>query len=187
MVKKQPRKTAKKLATYKTSPFNFLLIFAVLLGMIAGVFMVKVFYNGETSQKSIPVVTLGTLEYEVKNGKATKTSTPATTSLRVFLEARAANDCSAVHEDMEPSQYSVVAANKDVSQVLLGYGCGDLSSRMFAVRKDNVWQFISPTNQFDPLTNVPECDYVRSHSIEKKIAPVCYNASDSDVASYSVR
>ncbi|HEY0965681.1 MAG TPA: hypothetical protein VGE13_04350 [Candidatus Saccharimonadales bacterium] len=181
MAKKQSRKPVKKSIRHRINTYNFFLILAVLLGMIAGVLMVKAFYQGEKLiRNSTPTVTLGMLEYEVKDEKAIKKSTSATTSLRAFLEERAAEDCTAIHADMEPSQYSVVAANDDVSQVLLGYGCGDLSSRMFAVRKDNNWRFISPTNQFDPLTNLPLCAHVKENSISKKIAPVCYTVKDTE-------
>lgn len=150
--------------------------------MLAGVLMVKAFYRGEkVSQNNTPTVTLGILEYEFKDGKAIKRNTPATTSLRTFLQKSAAKDCSG-EQNLEPSQYTVVGATKDVSQVLLGYGCGDLSARMFAVRKDNDWRFISPTNQFDPLTNLPLCDHVEKNGIDKTIAPVCYTVGDNETS-----
>ncbi len=153
--------------------------------MIAGVLMVKAFYRGEkVAQNNKPAVTLGALEYEFKDGKATKKNTPQTTSLRAFLEKRAAEDCTG--QSFEPSQYTVVAANKEVSQVLLGYGCGDVSARMFAVQKNNEWEFISPTNHFDVLTNQPECVYVNKNAIDREIAPVCYTVK-GDAVNYQVR
>ena len=179
MAKKQTRKLAKKSTKYPFNSYNFFLVLAVLFGMIAGVAMVKVFYKDEKIvQNTTPTVTLGMLEYEIKDEKAVKRSTPATTSLRAFLEEKAAKDCSAVHDFMEPSQYTVISANENVSQVLLGYGCGDVSARMFAVQENNNWRFISPTNQFDPLTNAPLCEHVKEHKISKAIAPVCYTVGN---------
>lgn len=185
---------AKKATAPKNQPtlkrrlhtLNFFVILAILLGMIAGILMVKAFYRGEPRLSTGPVVTLGMLEYEVIDGKAVKRDTPMTNSLRTFLEERAAKDCDADHAFMEPAEYTVVAATKNMTQVLLGYGCGDLSARMFAVYEDDGWKFLSPTNQFDMTTNAPLCSHVEKHDIKKEIAPVCYKVSRGAI-SYHVR
>ena len=91
-----------------------------------------------------------------------------------------------MHRFMEPTQYTVVAATKDMKQVLLGYGCGDMSARMFAVYKDDTWKFLSPTNQFDITTNAPLCSHVQQNDIEKEIAPVCFTQTGSKII-YHVR
>lgn len=187
MPKKTRISSKKTQSKSRIKSYNFFIIFAVILGMIAGVMMVKIFYQGEPKTVAHPTVTVGVLEYDFSSGKAVKRDDPKITSLRAFLENAAAKDCSAVHDSMEPSQFTVIASTKDISQVLLGYGCGDVSARMFAVRKDQEWKFISPTNHFDPLTNLPECSYVSMHKISKTIAPVCYTATDVDSAVYSVR
>jgi len=165
---------------------NFFMIFAILLGMIAGVLMVKVFYGGERKAAVSPIVTLGVLEYDLSSGKAVKRDAPILTSLRTFLNDAAAKDCKAVHDFMEPTQFTVHAATKDMKQVLLGYGCGDLSSRMFAVYENDAWKFLSPTNQFDMITNAPKCSHVQEYGIKKEIAPVCYESDDSAIT-YHVR
>ena len=153
--------------------------------MIAGVYMVKFFYNGEPTNTT-PTVSLGSIEYDFSNGKAVKRSTPAIDSLRTFLTEKAAKDCAVVHAGMEPTEYQVITATTDVSQVLLGYGCGDTSAHMFAVRSGTNWKFISPTNHFDPLSGLPECGYVKENDISKTIAPVCY-AVDKYNVTYHVR
>lgn len=181
LTKKKQNASVRRLPT-----LNFFVILAVLLGMIAGVLMVKAFYRGEPKVALGPAVTLGMLEYEVADGKAVKRNTPMTASLREFLERAAAKDCDAIHKFMESAQYTVVAATKDVKQVLLGYGCGDLSSRMFAVYENDTWKFLSPTNQFDMTTNAPLCSHVEKHGIKKEIAPVCYKVSDGAIT-YHVR
>ncbi len=183
--KKQTTKRTKKPLTNRLKSYNFLLVFAVLLGMLAGVFMVKVFYKGELVNTA-PYVSLGSLEYDFSDGKAVKRSTPTTDSLRTFLAEKAAKDCTVVQSDLEPSQYQVIAATADVSQVLLGYGCGDTSARMFAVRDGDSWRFISPTNHFEMLYGLPECSYVKENAISKEVAPVCYSTK-GDTMQYKVR
>lgn len=187
MPAKKPTTTKKaQQKKHRLHTLNFFIILAVLLGMIAGILMVKVFYQGESKAATGPTVTLGMLEYEVADGKAVKRDTPMTSSLRAFLEDAAAKDCDRVHAFMEPAQFTVVAATSNVEQVLLGYGCGDVSARMFAVYGNGAWKFISPTNQFDMLTQTPLCSHVREHAIKKEIAPVCYKADDSAIT-YHVR
>ena len=180
------KKNAHLKPKHRLHTLNFFVMLAVLLGMIAGVLMVKVFYRGEPRLATGPTVTLGMLEYEVKDGKAVKRDTPLTTSLRSFLNEAAAKDCSAVHKFMEPSQFTVVAATKDMKQILLGYGCGDVSARMFAVYENDTWKFLSPTNQFDMTTSAPLCSHVKQYGIKKEIAPVCFTQTGSEIM-YHVR
>lgn len=176
--KKQPKRQLKT--------FNFLVILAALLGMIAGVMMVKVFYESMPKKAKQPIVTLGVVEYDFSSGKAVKRTTPLATSLRTFLNESAAKDCNAVQSFMEPAQYTVVAATKDAKQVLVGYGCGNTVSRMFAVYENSAWKFLSPTNQFDMTTNAPLCSHVEENGIKKEIAPVCYKVSRGAIT-YHVR
>lgn len=186
MPAKKIRTTKKLQPKRQLKSFNFFMVLAVLLGMIAGVLMVKVFYRGEPKATEQSTVTLGVLEYDFSSGKAVKRTTPLVTSLRAFLNDAAAKDCKAVHDFMDPTQFTVHAATKDMKQVLLGYGCGDLSSRMFAVYEDDAWKFLSPTNQFDMITQTPLCSHVKEYGIKKEIAPVCYKIVD-DAAVYHVR
>lgn len=184
---KKARTSKKSQSKSRIKSYNFFIIFAVILGMIAGVLMVKIFYQGEPKTVAQPIVTVGVLEYDFSSGKAVKRHDPKIDTLRTFLNDMAVKDCSAVHDFMEPSQFTVVAATKDISQVLLGYGCGDVSARMFAVYENGAWRTISPTNQFDAMYAIPNCAYVKDNGISRQIAPLCYKESKSGTISYSVR
>ncbi len=178
--KHRAAKQSKKTLLYRIKTYNFFLIFAVLLGMIAGVLMVKIFYTGEP-RDTAPSISLGAIEYDFSNGKAVKRQSPAINSLRVFLTNQAAKDCTGMVADAQPSRYEVIAATKDVSQVLLGYGCGSTNAHMYAVRSGDSWRFISPTNHFDTLYGLPECDYIKQYGISREIAPVCYFVKNDTV------
>ncbi len=187
MAKKGRTTTAtKKTIIHRLKTYNFFLILAIVLGMLAGVLMVKAFYQGESKISAQPMVTLGMLEYDLSSGKAVKRDAPILTSLRTFLDEAAAKDCNAIHSFMEPAQYTVISATDDMKQVLLGYGCGDVSAHMFAVYDNDAWRMISPTNHFDAMYGMPECDYVKTNSISKQIAPVCFVENDARIA-YRVR
>ena len=186
--KKTAAKTTKrrvsKAPIRRIHTFNFFIAFAAILGMIAGVLMVQTFYKvPHLEHRSI--VNLGAFEYDFKGTKAIKRTDESAKSLRAFLTAEAdASGCAM--DGKTPGMYSVKAFTKNRTQVLIGFGCGQTGSPMFAVLKDKKWQALSPTNKFDVLTNVPECDYVKQYAISKQIAPVCYSVSDSTV-SYKVR
>lgn len=180
MAKQTKKKTAaKKPLHHRLRTYNFFLILAIVLGMIAGILMVRMFYRGEPMGSA--QVNLGAISYDLSGGKAVKRDDPKLDLLQAYLEKQAAKDCRAVHSFMEPSLYSAIAATPDLTQVLLGYGCGDVSARMFAVYKDNAWQTISPTNHFDAVQNAPECGYLKKHAIKRDIAPVCYREAGSGV------
>ena len=84
---------------------------------------------------------------------------------------------------------SVIAYSQDEKQLLLGFGCGNTLARMFAVKKDDGWKAISPTNQFN-LFEVPSCKMTDENNISKEIAPVCQNesrAAENAPLTYSYR
>ena len=84
---------------------------------------------------------------------------------------------------------SVIAYSQDEKQLLLGSGCGNTLARMFAVKKDDGWKAISPTNQFN-LFEVPSCKMTDENNISKEIAPVCQNesrAAENAPLTYSYR
>jgi len=84
---------------------------------------------------------------------------------------------------------SVIAYSQDEKQLLLGFGCGNTLARMFAVKKDDGWKAISPTNQFN-LFEVPSCKMTDENNISKEIAPVCQNesrAAENAPLTYSCR
>lgn len=181
--KKSPGKPIKRLASTQ----NFFLVVAVLFGMMAGVLMVKVFYSGEVVEAAPNVVQLGAMEYDFSSGKAIKKQTPATKSLRTFLQKQAETACGYGKDHyMGPSYFIVKAFTSNQKQVLLGYGCNSADANMFAVQKEGEWQLISPTNQFDPLTGAPQCSHVAKYGISKEIAPVCFTVH-GERAHYQVR
>lgn len=175
-------KTAvKKPLLHRIKTYNFFLVFAILLGMIAGVVLVKVLYRGEPL--AMPQVQLGSYEYEIKDGKATKFTDAKTTSLRSFLESEVKNSGCTTEG---PAVERVVTFTKDRDQVLLDYGCYWGGAHMFAVYKDGAWQGVSPTNHFEIQYGLPECSHVEQSGISKEIAPVCYTTHDANI-SYTVR
>lgn len=186
MPKKQSSKSSKKLRSFSSlRSFNFFIALAVLFGMFAGVMLVKLIYRGEPMvfKKQQAQVELGSYRYEFKDGKAIKRTDGLTASLQVFLDKEASKDCAG----LEPSRYNVVASSLDRTQVLLGYGCnGNTDARMYAVHTDNKWKLLSPTNQFDQLTNAPRCEHVNTNGIDKSLAPVCYN-DENETVTYTVR
>ncbi len=176
-----PKSSVKKPLLHRIKTYNFFLVFAILLGMIAGVMLVKVLYKGEPL--AMEQVQLGSYEYEIKDGKATKLSDEKTTSLRAFLQ-KEVNNSGCTTEG--PALERVVTYTKDRSQVLLDYGCYWGGSHMFAIYTDGVWKTISPTNHFEIQYGLPECDHANLNGISKEIAPVCYTTSDANI-SYTVR
>ena len=71
----------------------------------------------------------------------------------------------------------------------VGCGGGNTLARMFAVKKDDGWKAISPTNQFN-LFEVPSCKMTDENNISKEIAPVCQNerrAAENAPLTYSYR
>lgn len=116
-------------------------------------------------------VSLGMMEYVIEGDKATKRSEPSLESLRTHLTKLAEKDLSL---GCESAFYEVSQYTKDESQVLLKYGCDFPSAPMYAVKTNNEWKTISPTNQFS-TTGIPLCSYVNQYEISKEIAPVCYD------------
>ena len=149
--------------------------------MIAGIVMVRVFYKGEPAAK--PEVSVGVVEYKISGNKLVKDNTPELRSLKAFLTNEAKKDCKNMSA---PSHYIVKDANSDLSQVLLGYGCGNSSAHLFAVRTGNTWKTLSPTNSFYEPYGIPGCDHVAKHDISKSLAPVCATTSKQKLH-YTVR
>jgi len=166
-----------KKTPFTSKGYNFLFVLAVMLGMIAGVLSVRVFYKDDTPAN---VISLGSMEYKIVGNKAVKSTMPATTALRAALGNEATN--SGCSQSNTGYYGNVLAYTKDKSQVLLGYGCGSANAHMFATYKNKSWQFISPTNQFDNF-NIPACNYVKQYALSKEVAPVCH----AGAGKYSIR
>lgn len=157
---------AKKKHTNRTHNI-LIVVIAVMAAVIVGLLLMQ----GKAQRDNDYEIrtSLGPMEYRLEDGTAVQRTDDAATQLRNFLKSEAKNDgCNA------DSSYQVMAASEDETQVLLRYGCGTASARMFAVLLEGTWQTISPTNQFDIL-GTPRCEHVDEHNIDTSIAPVCVN------------
>ncbi len=135
------------------------------------------------SEKPSPSISLGSMQYDFSSGKAVKRSDVSVSTLKSFLDSEATRSgCSAT----EPAYEHVVAYTKDETQVFLKYGCGAADSPMFAVKTNDTWKALSPTNHFDGF-GVPDCNYLADNSINKEVAPVCVTGSEKGTPVYSVR
>lgn len=128
-------------------------------------------------------VSLGSLGFRFEGGKAVARHDATTQEILNFLkkevEKSGCNDNSGAA--------SVITHSRDEKQLLLGFGCGNTVARMFAVKKEDDWKAISPTNQFN-LLDIPSCKMTDENNISKEIAPVCQNEKkDGDNLSYDYR
>ena len=128
-------------------------------------------------------VSLGSLGLRFEGGKAVARHDATTQEILNFLkkdvEKSGCNDNSGAA--------SVITYSRDEKQLLLGFGCGNTVARMFAVKKEDGWKAISPTNQFN-LLDIPSCKMTDENNISKEIAPVCQNEKkDGDNLSYDYR
>lgn len=121
-------------------------------------------------------VSLGAMEYSISAEKAVKRTDKNVTELRSFLTKAANEDIS---DNCPTVYYNLVAPSTNEDQVLLNYGCGYPDARMFAVKQNGTWKFITPTNQFDTF-GIPACSHVNKNHIEATIAPVCGNGMTDD-------
>lgn len=115
-------------------------------------------------------VSLGSLGFRFEGNKATARNDASVQEIRDFLKKEVAQ--SGCKDDNGAA--SVIVNTQDEKQLLLGYGCGSTAARMFAVKKDDGWKAISPTNQFN-LLDIPSCKMTDENNISKEIAPVCQN------------
>lgn len=126
-------------------------------------------------------VSLGPLEYSQQGDQLLQRNDDSVKSLRAFLkQLNATSGCN------DNVYHEVIAATPDETQVLIRYGCDFANARMFAVKKDGVWQPLPPTNQFDKF-NIPLCSHVESNSISRLIAPVCVEQTAGTDPRYIVR
>lgn len=174
--------TARKPLRHRLKTYNFFLVFAIVLGMLAGVIMVRVFYQGELFSLSRPSVSLGMFQYDITGDRAVKRTGSDVVALQTFLENQIKNGgCPSDNPGIE----YVRAFTTDRSQVLLDSGCGG-GTRTFAMLKNNQWQSIPSTNQLDTF-DVPSCTFLDQYTISKQIAPVCYKTQGSASLTYQVR
>ena len=172
----------KKPANFKVTKSKNEIMTAVLIGLAMALIVIVIgvilLHANQTSDKTSQVVekvdngfvSLGSLGFRIEGGKAVIRNDSATQELRDFLKA----DVKKSGCKDNNGATAVIAHSQDEKQLLLGYGCGNSVARMFAVKKDDGWKAISPTNQFN-LFDIPSCKMVDENNISNEIAPVCQN------------
>jgi len=149
----------------------FLVIVIGVLALTLGVLIVTYTRPIAIQQSSGTDINMGSLRYGIKDNRAVSRDDEFTKGLKAFLVNKVDNSgCST------SARYTVIATSSDEMQVLLGYGCDNTDARMFAVKQDNEWKELSPTNQFNGTTNLPSCELTDGNNISVEIAPVCFVA-----------
>ena len=172
----------KKPANFKVTKSKNEIMTAVLIGLVTALIVIVIgvilLHANQTSDKTSQTaekvdngsVSLGSLGFRIEGGKAVTRNDSATQELRDFLKADVKKSGCKDNNGVT----AVIAHSQDEKQLLLGYGCGNSVARMFAVKKDDGWKAISPTNQFN-LFEIPSCKMVDENNISNEIAPVCQN------------
>ena len=172
----------KKPANFKVTKSKNEIMTAMLIGLVTALIVIVIgvilLHANQTSDKTSQTtekvdngsVSLGTLGFRIEGGKAVTRNDSATQELRDFLKADVKKSGCKDNNGVT----AVIAHSQDEKQLLLGYGCGNSVARMFAVKKDDGWKAISPTNQFN-LFDIPSCKMVDENNISNEIAPVCQN------------
>ena len=172
----------KKPANFKVTKSKNEIMTAVLIGLVTTLIVIVIgvilLHTNQTSDKTSQTVekvdngsvNLGSLGFRIEGGKAVTRNDSATQELRDFLKADVKKSGCKDNNGVT----AVIAHSQDEKQLLLGYGCGNSVARMFAVKKDDGWKAISPTNQFN-LFDIPSCKMVDENNISNEIAPVCQN------------
>ena len=172
----------KKPANFKVTKSKNEIMTAVLIGLVTVLIVIVIgvilLHANQTSDKTSQTaekvdngsVNLGSLGFRIEGGKAVIRNDSATQELRDFLKADVKKSGCKDNNGVA----AVIAHSQDEKQLLLGYGCGNSLARMFAVKKDDGWKAISPTNQFN-LFDIPSCKMVDENNISNEIAPVCQN------------
>ena len=172
----------KKPANFKVTKSKNEIMTAVLIGLVTALIVIVIgvilLHANQTSDKTSQTaekvdngsVSLGSLGFRIEGDKAVTRNDSATQELRDFLKA----DVKKSGCKDNNGATAVIAHSQDEKQLLLGYGCGNSVARMFAVKKDDGWKAISPTNEFN-LFEIPSCKMVDENNISNEIAPVCQN------------
>ena len=172
----------KKPANFKVTKSKNEIMTAVLIGLVTALIVIVIgvilLQSNQTSNKTSQTaekvdngsVNLGSLGFRIEEGKAVTRNDSATQEIRDFLKAEVKKSGCKDSNGVA----AVIAHSQDEKQLLLGYGCGNSAARMFAVKKDDGWKAISPTNEFN-LFEIPSCKMVDENNISNEIAPVCQN------------
>ena len=174
--------STKKPANPKVTKSKNKVMTAALIGLATALIVIVIgvilLHTNQTSDKMSQTVekvdngsvSLGSLGFRIEGGKAVTRNDSATQELRDFLKA----DVKKSGCKDNNGAAAVITHSQDEKQLLLGYGCGNSVARMFAVKKDDGWKAISPTNQFN-IFEIPSCKMVDENNISNEIAPVCQN------------
>lgn len=178
----------------KNWPFNQTKL--MLLGIIGILILVSltlsvVLVKGDDDNREAELtksgmhINLGSLQYSIREGKATKREDASVNNLTAFLIEEAGKS---LESGCDSVYYNVTAYTSDETQVLLTYGCNYPNARMFAVKGSEGWKTVSPTSQFD-IYGIPTCAHVNQNGIHKAIAPVCVSewGQDPNNVRYIVR
>ncbi len=172
----------KKPANFKVTKSKNEIMTAALIGLVAALIVIVIgvilLHANQTSDKTSQTaekvdngsVNLGSLGFRIEGDKAVIRNDSATQELRDFLKADVKKSGCKDNNGVDV----VIAHSQDEKQLLLGYGCGNSAARMFAIKKDDGWKVISPTNEFN-LFEIPSCKMVDENNISNEIAPVCQN------------
>ena len=172
----------KKPANFKVTKSKNEIMIAVLIGLVTALIVMVIgvilLHVNQTSDKTFQTVenvdggsvNLGSLGFRIEGDRAVIRNDSATQELRDFLKADVKKSGCKDNNGVT----AVIAHSQDEKQLLLGYGCGNSVARMFAVKKDDGWKAISPTNEFN-LFEIPSCKMVDENNISNEIAPVCQN------------
>lgn len=172
----------KKPANFKVTKSKNEIMTAVLIGLVTALIVIVIgvilLHTNQTSDKTSQTaekvdngsVNLGSLGFRIEGNKVVIRNDSATQELRDFLKADVKKSGCKDNNGVT----AVIAHSQDEKQLLLGYGCGNSVARMFAVKKDDGWKAISPTNEFN-LFEIPSCKMVDENNISNEIAPVCQN------------
>ena len=172
----------KKPANFKVTKSKNEIMTVVLIGLVTALIVIVIgvilLHANQTSDKTSQTaekvdngsVSLGSLGFRIEGGKAVTRNDSATQELRDFLKADVKKSGCKDNNGVT----AVIAHSQDEKQLLLGYGCGNSAARMFAIKKDDGWKAISPTNQFN-IFEIPSCKMVDENNISNEIAPVCQN------------
>ena len=172
----------KKPANFKVTKSKNEIMTAVLIGLVTALIVIVIgvilLHTNQTSDKTSQMaekvdngsINLGSLGFRIEGGKAVIRNDSATQELRDFLKADVKKSGCKNNNGVT----AVIAHSQDEKQLLLGYGCGNSAARMFAIKKDDGWKAISPTNEFN-LFEIPSCKMVDENNINNEIAPVCQN------------
>lgn len=172
----------KKPANFKVTKSKNEIMTATLIGLVTALIVIVIgvilLQSNQTSDKTSQTVekvdngfvNLGSLGFRIEGGKAVIRNDSAVQEIRDFLKADVKKSGCRDNNGVDV----VIAHSQDEKQLLLGYGCGNSVARMFAVKKDDEWKAISPTNQFN-LFEIPSCKMVDENNISNEIAPVCQN------------